>query len=64
MTGGRGASTYRPLWIGGATLVVLPFAMQVLGLSVNTASAAVILAVAALGLNLLVGYTGPDLIRP
>ena len=32
--------------------------MRMLGLTVNTASMVVILAIAALGLNLLVGYTG------
>ena len=39
-------------------LVALPFAMRVLGLTVNTASMVVILSIAAIGLNLLVGFTG------
>jgi ABC-type branched-subunit amino acid transport system ATPase component/ABC-type branched-subunit amino acid transport system permease subunit len=47
-----------PLWIGAISLVALPFAMPLLGLTVNTASVVVCLAIAALGLNLLVGYTG------
>ena len=34
----------RPLWIGLAALVVLPFAMRALGLSTNTASQIVCLA--------------------
>ncbi len=58
MTGTRSFSKYQPLWIGAASLAALPFAMHFLGLSINTATAAVILAIAALGLNLLVGYTG------
>jgi branched-chain amino acid transport system ATP-binding protein len=49
---------YRPLWIGAMALAALPFAMPVLGLTVNTATVVVILAIAAMGLNLLVGYTG------
>jgi len=38
--------------------VALPFAMSLLGLSVNTATMAVVLAIATMGLNLCVGYTG------
>jgi ABC-type branched-subunit amino acid transport system ATPase component/ABC-type branched-subunit amino acid transport system permease subunit len=49
---------HRPLIIGGIALVVLPFAMPLLGLTVNTATVVVCLAIAAMGLNLLVGYTG------
>ncbi len=49
---------YRSLWIGAVALVALPFAMSPLGLTVHTACQVVILAVAAMGLNLLVGYTG------
>ena len=48
----------RPLLIAAIAVVALPFLMRALGLTVNTASIVVILAVAALGLNLLVGYTG------
>jgi ABC-type branched-subunit amino acid transport system ATPase component/ABC-type branched-subunit amino acid transport system permease subunit len=48
----------RTLWIGLAALVLLPFAMRALGLSVNTATQMVTLAIAVLGLNLLVGFTG------
>jgi len=54
----RPRSKYRTLWIVATTLVALPLAMRVLGLTVNTASLVVILAVATMGLNLLVGYTG------
>jgi ABC-type branched-subunit amino acid transport system ATPase component/ABC-type branched-subunit amino acid transport system permease subunit len=49
---------YRPLWIGAIGLAALPFAMPMLGLTVNTATVVVILAIAAMALNLLVGYTG------
>ena len=49
---------YRPLWIGAVALVVLPFALQALGLTLTSATDVVIFAIAALGLNLLVGYTG------
>jgi ABC-type branched-subunit amino acid transport system permease subunit len=48
----------RPLWIGAAALIALPFAMPVLGLTVNTASGVVTLAIAAMGLYILVGFTG------
>src|SRR5215467_2012166 len=48
----------RALWIGLAALVVLPFAVHALNLSTNTATQIVCLATAALGLNLLVGFTG------
>jgi branched-chain amino acid transport system ATP-binding protein/branched-chain amino acid transport system permease protein len=48
----------RTLWIGLAAVIVLPLAMRALGLSTNTASQIVCLAIAALGLNILVGFTG------
>ena len=49
---------YRPLWIGALALLVLPLVMRMLGLTVNTATLVVVLAIAAMALNLLVGYTG------
>jgi ABC-type branched-subunit amino acid transport system ATPase component/ABC-type branched-subunit amino acid transport system permease subunit len=52
------ASKHRLLWIGAIALIALPLAMRMLGLTVNTASVVVCLAIAAMGLNLLVGYTG------
>jgi ABC-type branched-subunit amino acid transport system ATPase component/ABC-type branched-subunit amino acid transport system permease subunit len=48
----------RLLWIAAIALILLPLAMRLLGLTVDTASVVVILAIAAMGLNLLVGYTG------
>jgi branched-chain amino acid transport system ATP-binding protein len=49
---------YRPLWIAALGLLSLPFVLQALGLSLNTGIAVVVLAIAALGLNLCIGYTG------
>jgi branched-chain amino acid transport system ATP-binding protein len=58
MTGTRLYSRYRPLVIAALALVALPFAMRLFGLTVNTASMVAILAIATVGLNLCVGYTG------
>ena len=49
---------HRPLWVGAICLVLLPFCMQGIGLTLDVATVVVILAIAAMGLNLLVGYTG------
>ncbi|ABM60398.1 branched-chain amino acid ABC transporter ATP-binding protein/permease [Verminephrobacter eiseniae] len=49
---------YRPLWIGAIALVVAPFLLQALGLTLTSSTDVVIFAIAAMGLNLLVGYTG------
>ena len=51
-------SRHQPLLIGIAGLIALPFLMLALGLTVDNATAVVILAIAAMGLNVLVGYTG------
>jgi len=51
-------SRVRILAIGALALLVLPFAMVALGLSTNTATLIVTLVIAALGLNMLVGFTG------
>jgi ABC-type branched-subunit amino acid transport system ATPase component/ABC-type branched-subunit amino acid transport system permease subunit len=48
----------KPLIVGALALLLLPFAMSALNLSLSTATQVVALAIAALGLNLLVGYTG------
>lgn len=58
MTTGSFMKKYRPLWIAMIALIALPALMHALGLSINTASMAVIFAIAAMGLNLLVGFTG------
>ncbi len=49
---------YRPLWTAALALILLPFGMRLVGLTVDTASVVVILAIAAAGLNILVGFTG------
>ncbi|HEX7927230.1 MAG TPA: ATP-binding cassette domain-containing protein, partial [bacterium] len=49
---------HRPLWSAALALVVLPLAMPLLGQTVNTATAIVILTIGAMGLNILIGYTG------
>ncbi|HVZ50757.1 MAG TPA: branched-chain amino acid ABC transporter ATP-binding protein/permease [Pseudolabrys sp.] len=51
-------SKYQPLWVAAVGLLALPFAIHALGLSINSASVIVILAIAAMGLNLCVGWTG------
>ena len=48
----------RTLAIALVALVALPFAMPLLGLTVTSATTIVGLAIAAMGLNLMVGYTG------
>jgi branched-chain amino acid transport system ATP-binding protein len=52
------ASKYRPLLYASLALIVLPFALRALGLSLNSGIQIVALTVAAMGLNLCVGYTG------
>src|SRR5271165_4513891 len=52
------AQKYRPLLLASLALVVLPFALPLLGLSLNTGTMVVILAIATMGLNLCIGYTG------
>jgi ABC-type branched-subunit amino acid transport system ATPase component/ABC-type branched-subunit amino acid transport system permease subunit len=55
---GRLSSKHRWLIAAALGLVALPLAMRVVGLTTNTASIVVILSIAAIGLNLLVGFTG------
>src|SRR5258708_34560985 len=52
------AQKYRPLVLAGVALVALPFALPLLGLSLNTGTMVVILAISTMALNLCVGYTG------
>ena len=49
---------YQPLVVGALALIVLPFALQAIGLTLTSSTDVVIFAIAAMGLNLLVGYTG------
>jgi len=58
MKAGWTHARYRPLVVGAIALALLPLAMHLLGLSTNTASQIVCFAIAALGLNMLVGFTG------
>src|SRR4029077_2372402 len=52
------APKHRPLLIAGAGLLVLPFVLLALGLTLTTATDVVIFAIACMGLNILVGNTG------
>ncbi len=52
------AQKYRPLLLAGMALIALPFALRLLGLSLNTGTMVVILAISTMALNLCVGYTG------
>jgi len=49
---------FQPLVVAAIGLCALPFAMRLIGLSPDTAATVVILAIAAMGLNLCIGYTG------
>ena len=48
----------QPLWVSAIGLVLLPFLMRAIGLTLDNATVLVIFAMAAMGLNLLVGTTG------
>src|SRR3954452_10839099 len=52
------AEKYRPLWVAALAVIALPFGLYLLGLSLNTGTMVVALAIAAMGLNLCIGYTG------
>ena len=52
------APKYRPLLIAAAGLLVLPFVLPALGLTLTTATDVVLFAMACMGLNILVGHTG------
>ena len=52
------ATKYRPLLLAALAVIVLPFALYLMGLSLNTGTTVVALAIAAMGLNLCIGYTG------
>ena len=49
---------YYPLLIAAVALAVLPFALDRVGLPLRTSIDVVVFAIACLGLNILVGYTG------
>ncbi|MEH2625129.1 branched-chain amino acid transport system ATP-binding protein [Bradyrhizobium sp. AZCC 1719] len=52
------AAKFRPLLLAALAVIVLPFGLHLLGLSLNTGTMVVALAIAAMGLNLCIGYTG------
>ena len=52
------AAKYRPLLLAALAVIALPFGLYLLGLSLNTGTMVVALAIAAMGLNLCIGYTG------
>jgi len=52
------AAKYRPLLIATLAAVALPFVLRLLGLSFSTGTMVVAFAIATMGLNLCIGYTG------
>lgn len=48
----------KTLIIGALALLILPFAVPAIGLTISTATVIVTLAIAVLGLNMMMGYTG------
>jgi ABC-type branched-subunit amino acid transport system permease subunit len=52
------ATKFQPLWIGGGGLILLPIVLHAVGLTLDNATVVVLLCMAAMGLNLLVGTTG------
>lgn len=49
---------HRPLLQGAIALLIAPFLLQAIGLTLTSSTDLVIYAIAAIGLNLLVGFTG------
>jgi ABC-type branched-subunit amino acid transport system ATPase component/ABC-type branched-subunit amino acid transport system permease subunit len=49
---------YRDLLVAALGLLVLPFALQAIGLGITSATEVVVFAIACMALNILVGYTG------
>ena len=52
------AAKHRPLVIGGIGLIALPIVLKAVGLTLDNATVVVLLCMAAMGLNVLVGTTG------
>src|SRR6478672_11610692 len=52
------AAKYHQLLLAALAVIALPFGLYLLGLSLNTRTMVVALAIAAMGLNLCIGYTG------
>ena len=49
---------YQPIWIAAIAMIVVPLLLQAMGLTLTSSTDVVIFAIAAMGLNLLVGYSG------
>jgi len=49
---------HAPLVVAALALAVLPFALDIVGLPLRTSIDVVVFAIACMGLNVLVGYTG------
>ena len=58
MTTASPAAKYHQLLLAALAVIALPFGLYLLGLSLNTGTMVVALAIAAMGLNLCIGYTG------
>jgi branched-chain amino acid transport system ATP-binding protein len=52
------ADKVRPLFLAALAMIAMPFALSALGLSLNTGIQVVAFAIATMGLNLCIGYTG------
>ena len=48
----------RPLLIAALVMTVLPFVLPLVGLTSSTATQILVLSIAALGLNMMMGWTG------
>src|ERR687893_1599970 len=51
-------TNYWPLLVAAVTLMLLPFILDPIGLPLRSSIDVVVFAIACLGLNVLVGYTG------
>lgn len=49
---------YQPIWIAAIAMIIVPLLLQAMGLTWTSSTDVVIFAIAAMGLNLLVGYSG------
>ena len=58
MTTAAPAAKYHQLLLAALAVIMLPFGLYLMGLSLNTGTMVVALAIAAMGLNLCIGYTG------
>ena len=52
------AGKHRTLAVAAVVLIALPYVLPLMGLTTSTATQVVVLCIAALGLNMMMGYTG------